>query len=363
MNLASPRLLAPLLAVALVALAPAPAVAAMFCVGTGVQFQNALSTAETNGVDDEIRIRTGTLIRDTPMASGFIYLYSSNLTQDLDISGGWNATCTQQTHDPRLTVLSGAGLGQVLGLGHYGAGGAGTIRLRNLSLRNGRGTSSGFGIGLQVTAWEGANGAAELEHLLIQLNDNHAPVIAGSALRLMDATGGRLDATVRNVQIDGNRNRGVVVDSANALSVYRITQSTVTANLVIGPGFAAVEAYGPGFLWVANNVFAGNGVATDFAVGSTPSHLRNNHIGGLSGSPGSNQGMTSGDPRLVADGVWWRPGVGSPLRDTGIAAPNGGTGTLDIAGNPRVRGPAVDRGAYEAAPDLDTIWRNGFQGN
>ncbi|MDZ3822454.1 MAG: hypothetical protein U0S76_02515 [Pseudoxanthomonas sp.] len=363
MNLASPRLPAALLAVALAALAPARAEAAMFCVATGGQLQNALSMAEANGVDDEIRIRSGTLMRDIPMASGFMFLYSSNLAQDLDISGGWNANCTQRTHDPRLTVLSGAGLGQVLGLGHYGAGGTGTIRLRNLSLRNGRGTSSGYGTGLQVTAWEGANGAAELEHLLIQLNDNHAPVSTGHALRLMDSSGARLDVTLRNVQVDGNRNRGLIVDSANATSVYRISQSTVTANLIVNQGFAAVEVYGPGFLWVANNVFAGNGVATDLSIGNAPSHLRNNHVGGIVGSPGSNQGMTSGDPRLVADGVWWRPGVGSPLRDTGIATPNGGTGSLDIAGNPRVRGPAVDRGAFEAAPDLDTIWRNGFQAN
>lgn len=363
MNLASPRLPAALLAVALAALAPARAEAALFCVATGAQFQNALFMAAENGVDDEIRIRAGTLMRDTAVVSGFMFNYASNLAQDLDISGGWNANCTQRTHDPRLTVLSGAGLGQVLGLGHYGAGGTGTIRLRNLSLRNGRGTSSGYGTGLQVTAWEGANGAAELEHLLIQLNDNHAPVNVGGALRLMDASGARLDVTVRNVQIDGNRNRGVIVDSANAASVYRISQSTVTANLIVSQGFAAAHAFGPGFLWLANNVFAGNGVETDLWIGNTPSHLRNNHIGGIGGSPGSNQGMTSGDPGLVADGVWWRPGAGSPLRDTGFAAPNGGTGSLDIAGNPRVRGPAVDRGAFEAAPDLDTIWRNGFQGN
>ena len=50
------------------------AAAAVFCVGTSAELEGTLATAEINGVDDEIRLRTG--VYPTPSAAGFTLVWN-----------------------------------------------------------------------------------------------------------------------------------------------------------------------------------------------------------------------------------------------------------------------------------------------
>lgn len=63
----------------------------------------------------------------------------------------------------------------------------------------------------------------------------------------------------------------------------------------------------------------------------------------------------TGNPRLRPD---------SPLVDIGIDAPDGGMGTFDADGLARVRGVAVEVGAFEREPDAseyDLLFADGFE--
>ena len=80
------------------------------------------------------------------------------------------------------------------------------------------------------------------------------------------------------------------------------------------------------------------------------------HYESLSGLPLANVAPGTGDPGFVAPGEGGlRPD--SILVDSGVAAPEGGTGIRDVDGRFRVLGAAVDVGAIEYD---DVLFRDGF---
>jgi hypothetical protein len=119
---------------------------------------------------------------------------------------------------------------------------------------------------------------------------------------------------------------------------------------------------------VHGNVVAGFGnVFFDlFNVTSNTSILRNNHIGVMEGQPAAESDTTTGDPKWDIVGMYPRPQAVSPLRDSGRNSPLGGLSAKDTAGDPRVVGVAVDRGALEAdavapPPPAESVFANGFE--
>ncbi|MBL8300632.1 MAG: hypothetical protein JNN30_20020, partial [Rhodanobacteraceae bacterium] len=83
--------------------------ARLFCVTTGNDLATAMETAAFNSQDDEIRIRTGTLVRSGTTAGVPRWEYNigvgaGDTSYSLTISGGWS-DCSTQVADPRLTEL------------------------------------------------------------------------------------------------------------------------------------------------------------------------------------------------------------------------------------------------------------------
>jgi hypothetical protein len=116
---------------------------------------------------------------------------------------------------------------------------------------------------------------------------------------------------------------------------------------------------------VAGNTAWCNGGGT-YACGATNSVVWGNSAGvvptadcaggalgySCSGSPAPGEGNIASDPQFAnAAAGDYRIPVSSPCADAGCSAL--ATGPLDLAGNPRVRGGAVDMGALESDPSGD----------
>jgi hypothetical protein len=127
---------------------PVPASAATFCVNSAATLQNALTTAATNGEDDDILIVRGTYVGN--------FTYSSSEENILYVLGGYNANCTNSSSNPANTVLDGNQTGSVLKL----SGGSNSeFLIYGLTLRNGK--IAGHGGGLAMAC---SNCAATLEN-------------------------------------------------------------------------------------------------------------------------------------------------------------------------------------------------------
>ena len=71
--------------------------AEVFCVDTAEEIQAALTTAASNGQDDQVQIVQGTYV------GGFFY--DASETQDLIIKGGFSTECATQRMDDNNTVV------------------------------------------------------------------------------------------------------------------------------------------------------------------------------------------------------------------------------------------------------------------
>lgn len=174
----TPRAAAALLA-ALSAFAALPGIAqaATFCVGTASELQAALNTAAGNGEHDTIRLRRGTYLGSSgPIA--FTYTSSENFS--LTLEGGWFGLtpggCNLRLDDAEDTVLDSGGNRSVLRL-IAGVNSGASFTVRNLTIRNGRGSSGGtdFG-GLQVL---GLPLLGDITIDRVVFRDNHSDSIGG----------------------------------------------------------------------------------------------------------------------------------------------------------------------------------------
>lgn len=78
----------------------------------------------------------------------------------------------------------------------------------------------------------------------------------------------------------------------------------------------------------------------------------------MHGTPASNVSATTGAPDFVLTPFGLpEPRAGSPLHDSGLGFVPGGAGVRGAAGQPRVAGQRIDRGALE----LPELFRNGFE--
>lgn len=164
-------------------------------------------TASQNGNDNEIRVTIG-IKHYVQVGSSAAWWSSSNSSHDLTISGGWAAGCIIQSHDPRLTRLSGSTFGTTLSFLLHGSSSA-AITVGNLTLENGLAREHLEGAGLDVQAIQSATPLVLVERVIVRYNDEVAAASDGAAIavRLSSSTSGI--CTLRNLLVEDNLTRGL----------------------------------------------------------------------------------------------------------------------------------------------------------
>lgn len=361
------RLLRLLLALSLPALATPGHALTIRCAGNVQQLAAALD--EANASADAtfiIRLRQGTYYAGQVQKT--FAFYSDNPGQVIELSGGWsgsNDTCQTKSFDPSLTVLVGTATREALTLGvMVGASATSTAYVNDLTLNNPSYTGNDTAClsGVLTTAGEVRVERLHLERCVVQAGSGNG----GGAARIHNTAGGLF--TMRNVSVRDSEalaNGGVQVNTQDGTS--NLSQLSITTTQAYFPSSAAsgliVQNYGSGVTYVSNSVVWGNDPTpetADIYVSGSGIHLTRVHYGSIKGTPDSNTSPGTGDPGFVAIGdAHLRPD--SLLIDSGISNPTGGVGTYDADGKPRVRGVAVDVGAFEFLPPSDLIFRNGFE--
>ncbi|MCG6117089.1 MAG: hypothetical protein MEQ07_02705 [Aquimonas sp.] len=359
-----------LLALLLAAAGLAPgARAATFCVSSASELQTALNTAASNGESDTIRLRRGTYLGSSgPIA--FNYTSSENFS--LTLEGGWVALtpggCNLRFEGAEDTVLDSGGDRSVLRL-VAGVNSGASFTVRNLTIRNGRGSSGGtdFG-GLRVL------GLPLLGNITIDrvvFRDNHSDSIGGG---LRAQTLGVL--RVVNSLFDGNSCNAYYCAADLFASAFAggagqprlaflgntvVRTSCAGANCGLGQVNIQTGTDFPSQYLVGNSVFAlNNGV--DVAFQTPEGTLRNSRWDSRLGTPQSMlsnlaQGAATGFVAPAAGDFRLRPDSG--LVDAGFAFAE--LPEFDLDGADRLAGPHVDIGAYEFQPDLSRVFGNGFE--
>ena len=338
-----------------------PVGAATFCVSTPEDLRVALLTAEGNGEEDMIRLTAGWF--EDPDGVG-MQSYDTTEPYSLLVDGGWvriGGACVLRFDDATATILSGAGVHQVMSL-KGGPGASGSIVIRNLTIRDGNangtaGSVQANGGGLTIVGPAGFTGAVLIDRVIFRNND--ARTFGGA---LVASTYGTL--YVRNTVFLANRCGGshcaASLTQSSSLPYYYavFAQNTVVANGCLPEasnscaGGVRMATGGDSAGLFANNIFVANEFA-DIVLSSPRIDVLYNNYDALGGihPPDDLMGnvigvypdfidLFGGNLRLAPD---------SPVRDAGMEM--GVSGELDLDGLPRIIGPAPDMGAYEV-PDL-----------
>jgi len=336
----------PLLACSCLVHAGSPIV---YCANSAAGVQFSLTVAQDNGLDDDIRIVSGSYAL-TQMLS-----YLSNEAHSLTISGGWNVDCSMQ--DGGATTLDGQGLDQVLRIFTQAVSAIGVsgITFINGHLNLG---GSGYASGLSIRS----GGEVRVEANRFFLNQSQDDAVAGALKIGVEGSAGRM--IVRNNLIAYNMAGG---DAAGVLGADAGEQY-VTGNTIVGNQATHASTPMTGGLYLAdsasadftlsnNLLWANNG--NDLYNANDVTTLVHNDIGVLGGvapDPASN-GNFALEPVFSGGLFNFRPASRSPLINAGTNAPPGGAGLFDIDGALRLQGPRIDIGAYES----DVIFYSGFE--
>lgn len=339
-----------LLAMALVAaVGGAPAQAAIYCAENMAQLRTALADADGDGINDTIRLTQNTFSVSGSSLNTFV-----SGGETLLIEGGWMSvfgSCNQLLDDASLTILDGLGQRPVLSI--EGTSGAGSITVRNLTIRNGMQSSGGGAVsaGLTINAQPTHSGQATVERVYFSANQT-----AGAAAALfIDVNGG---ATVRSSVFRGNlaqTNSAMYVGSGQT---GYVVNNTVFGNFATSANSHVASAgFGGASTILSNNIFYSNlGAGQQDVFASAALTFLGNNIEQIFGSPaGASAGNVSVNPGFKSASDL-RLRDDSPMVNTGINAPLGGAGSVDLDGNARVTG-RTDLGAYES----DRYFTHGFE--
>ena len=342
-------------------LAPA-ARAAVFCVGDATELQNALNTADSNGVDDTIRIKPGTYsVGNADVDVAFTYSTSQN--NALTLSGGWFDSgmfeCVSPAGDPTDTVLTGNNLRRVLQMSGA-AGSTGAIAVQKLTIRDG---NSEFNGGLVLGGVAGFAGNLLVDR--VYFVSNSATETTGAAAISTDGT-----VTIRNSWIDNNNageNIGGVlvrVDHTNSTETRAfVANNTVTGNYCTGASCVTggLSVTGTARFAIFNNAFY---ITSDAEIRlAATSVLFNNFVQALDGDPIASGGnINPVSPGFVNAGAEdFRLLSTSPLVNAGtddFDTDAFDPGTFDFDGNPRVNDGQYDIGAFE---NQNAVFKDGFE--
>lgn len=330
------------------------------CVGSADDLTRALSTlsaSATNTDSDEIRVRTGTYFAPAGGWSGSVTTHHG-----LTIRGGYtDAGCTQQTLDASSTVLDGNNASGVMTINTPLIPDS-DIEVSGLTFQHGKGSSafeSSAG-GLKIGDPNPISGGK----ILVERNifrDNSA-LASGSG----NAVGGLLAATDgQSLIVRGNLFAGNSSPNAAAALLYSNNEIDASNNTFVDntatdsaqPKRVMLDYFTFTGLKLTNNIFWGNATgpgAYDVDLSPQPfahlvgATLTNNDIEATTGVAVAETGTLHVDPLFAGLGNF-RLGASSPLLNAGVGNPPGGLASVDLDGNPRVAGPAVDLGAYEGA--------------
>lgn len=334
-------------ALALVAAAslPGTALAALACVDSPAALAAALTAAQANGEDDEIRVVAG----QYALAASLVH--STHEAFALALSGGWNPDCSARTGG--TTMLDGGGSKRVL---QVNSDATGDLSITDLVFTGGWNDAATAGGALAI---ETASRDVLVERNVFAGNqDAHQ----GGAGRIAVSTANSL-VTVRNNVVLGNsapEAAGLVVN-AGIGNAY-IVNNTIVANStsIAGALCGGLCISGGSDFTLSNNILWAN-PAGDLFIGNTgDAILLYNDVGTISGgSPGpGSTGNLDVDPGFAPGFLNLRLATDSPLVDAGLDSAPGGIGVFDVSGAARVEGAHVDLGAYET---VDTIFADGFE--
>lgn len=338
-------------------LAAGHAHAELYCVSTSAQLINAIASASGGGAS-EIRVRTGSYAFSP---SGNAPALTIAETSDLEISGGWNAGCTQViANTPDATVLTAQGQGRLLDVRILGNAPI-EIGLTYLSFRGGVGSSFEGGC-VHIDKHHSSTADA-----LVRIDQNSFRLCTGqttgTALRV-DASG--MQVRVRgNLFIDNASRDGAVWLLGLGNSTFYFSNNTVTGNVNQSNTLTSgveVQVSQSDFVWLTNNViwgnrsstFAGYDLSTFAGPGFGNFNLVGRHFENSSSFTMSNR--LSSDPLFLSSNNP-QPSENSPLRNAGINSVVGGAMSTDLLRQPRIQGGRMDIGAFE----FSELFANGFE--
>jgi len=329
------------------------------CVTNQTELQAALTTAESNGDYDLIKVVQGTYTGN--------FTYSSGEGYGITLEGGYvpGTSCTERVLDPANTILDGGGSGMVL---KFYSATAPYITVDGFTIQHGGSTGLSANMSNTNSTGDIDSGDIEISNNIITSNTSTAG--GGALLRTSSTNGSSGNVTVVNNVISGNTTTSTAFisgieaySSSDAGGTVTLTNNTITGN--INPagsslGGAYMNAGGSsGVVNCYNNIIRGNTPVDIFVGGTTKNGYNNNYttiLGGWDYGVGTN---IDADPLFVdvsnPDSANWDLHLrsNSPCIDAGHMTPPGGLPTYDFEGDPRnVDGDgdmtaAVDIGADE----------------
>jgi hypothetical protein len=221
------------------------------------------------------------------------------------------------------------------------AAGSSTVRLR-LSDIGDNSTPSVRAGGQGIDAIATGSGQIILESLRVTRNLAPAATMGLRTQVYLGISDGGLGILSDSLIADGD-NDGATVAANNTASTFRINNVSIARN----PRFGLI-AGGTGIITMYNSIVHGNAFNASLVFDASGNNL------------GNNLGLA--DPRFVDAATGdYRVRADSPAIDAGNMSPPAGLGQFDVLGATRVQGFAVDIGAYERAPTVDEIFRNGYE--
>lgn len=328
--------------------------AAQICIdgGDSDALSDSLADYQDNNEADEIRLRAGTF--NAP-SGGFAF--ASIEAHSFTISGGWNFNCSS-TRDTGDTLLSGATVNRVLRLVNFN----GDITVRRLVIANGRRVGATGAAGLEINAQAGAGKDVTIELSGFFGNaDDGVGFDSGSAAVFASTADGivRLRNNLFLANAGAFASAAVILINGNSQAF--ISNNTAFGNggdnATVGGFSLQVGTSAADAVVASNNILWGNSSPDlDIVNGAV---LFNNNIESVQGTPSPlSANNLSVDPEFVDMPQNYNLQPLSPMVDAGLNAAPGGLTTVDLNGRTRVRGSAVDIGAYE---EFDLLLADGYE--
>ena len=327
----------------------APVAAEQFCIADGDALQAALSAAEGNGEDDEIRLRGGIYTAPTgAFAAAFAYVSIENF--DLVVSGGWNSACTNFSHSTS-SILDGEDTRNALFITNNALDAEVRFSVSRLTFRNGRVVGAGGGLSIGSVNDVDNRTDITVQHCLFI--SNFTETLAGG----LYAESQGIMRINNNLFIanEAQMSAGAAYLDSNDGVAY-VVNNTVMFNTASSNGGGLFYS-GSSTLQLANNILWGNS-DMDLWINSPGTHNRyHNNIGALyAPMAGVVTGEITTEPEFQPGLLNFSPRPGGALYNGGDTDPPGGLATTDLPGRPRVDEGEVDIGAYETP----VLFRDGF---